>query len=95
MNIPKAATGHQLRDFTNRISEPLHSVDGRHLWYFDYDQTTHLHTITVTTVEGEVLTQLTMASDQFQQIAGALADFYAHAMEMSPGKIIKESSDAG
>jgi hypothetical protein len=67
-------------------SEPLHTTDGRHLWYFDYDQTTGLHTITVKTADGEVLTQLTMASDQFRQIAGALADFYAQAMEISPGK---------
>lgn len=53
--------------------ELLHTADGRHLWYFDYEQTTQLHTITVTTADGEVLTRLTMTSDQFQQIAGALA----------------------
>ncbi|HET9116677.1 MAG TPA: hypothetical protein VFN75_01125 [Pseudonocardiaceae bacterium] len=91
MNAPRATAGHQSRD-TNHTSEPLHSVDGRHLWYFDYDQTTHLHTITVKTAQGEVLTHLTMTGNQFQQIAGALADFYAHAMEISPRKIDNESS---
>lgn len=72
--------------------ESLSSADGRHLWYFDYHPTTQLHTITVKTAEGEVLTHLTMTSDQFQQIAGALADFYAQAMEISPRKIIDESA---
>jgi len=66
--------------------KPLPTADGRHLWYFDYGETTRRHTITVKTADGEMLTQLTMTRDQFQQIAGALADFYAQAMEISPQK---------
>ena len=66
--------------------KPLPTADGRQLWYFDYDETTRRHTITVKTADGEMLTQLTMTRDQFQQIAGALADFYAQAMEISPQK---------
>lgn len=70
-------------------SEPFRAADG-HLWYFDFNEATQLHTVTIKTAEGVVAACATMTKDQLREFAGTLAELYAQSMEITPEKIIGE-----
>jgi hypothetical protein len=70
-------------------SEPLLLADG-HVWYLHYGEETHLHTITIRTVKGDVRTRMTMTDDQLREFAENPHELYARAMEIVPEKILDE-----
>ena len=68
------------------ISEPFQTADGD-LWHFNFDETTQLHTLTIKTPEGVVKSRTTMTSEQLRELAGALSEMYAMAMEIRYGNV--------
>ncbi len=73
--------------------KPLRMADG-HVWYFDHSPETHLYTITIKTVEGEVCSRMTMTPDDVRRfahtMAGALESLAMGTSE--PGIVVTEDT---